>query len=489
MTGPVALVILDGFGIAPPGPGNAVELADTPVFDALVARFPHTRMAASGRAVGLPEGQMGNSEVGHLNLGAGRVVRQDLVRIGDAIADGSFAANPAIAAAVARAKAGRGVLHLAGLVSDGGVHSHVKHVEELVRVAGATGIRTFVHAFSDGRDVSPRQAGTLLPELARRLQGSAATIATVCGRFYAMDRDHRSERTERARALLVDGVGARFASTEAAIAASYAAGVTDEFVEPAVIDPAGTIQPGDALFVFNFRPDRARQICHALLPAVSLLATMTRYDDLLPGPVAFEVDDLSDTLADVLAAAHVPQLHVAESEKYPHVTYFFNGGSEQHHDGEEWQLLPSRRDVATYDLAPEMSAAAIADRFAERFTDGFGFAIVNLANPDMVGHTGVIPAVVRGVEAADRALGSILATVDRLGGVALVTADHGNAEVMLHPDGSPHTAHTTSPVPLVITRAGVELAEGGKLADLAPTALALLGLEQPAAMTGHNLLR
>ena len=487
MTGPVALVILDGFGIAPPGPGNAVELADTPVFDALLARFPHTQLAASGRDVGLPEGQMGNSEVGHLNIGSGRVVKQDLVRIGDAIADGSFALNPALQAAIGAAKAARGVLHLAGLVSDGGVHSHVDQIDAIVRLASEAGCQVFVHAFSDGRDVSPSQAGELLPRLATRWSGRV-TIATICGRYYAMDRDHRSERTERARALLVDGVGARFADAASAVAASYAAGVTDEFIEPVLLAPEGLVQLGDPLFFCNFRPDRARQICHALEPAVGLLATMTRYDGLLTGPVAFDVDDLRDTLADTLAAVHARQLHVAETEKYPHVTYFFNGGSEQRHDGEAWELLPSPRDVATYDLAPEMNAAGVAKRFAERFQGGVLFAVVNLANPDMVGHTGVIPAVIRGVEAADRALAVILAAVEREGGVALVTADHGNAEVMLHADGSPHTAHTTNPVPLVLTREGAALRSGGRLADLAPTVLALLGIEQPAAMDGRSLL-
>ena len=487
MTGPVALVILDGFGIAPPGPGNAVELADTPVFDALVARYPHAQLAASGRDVGLPAGQMGNSEVGHLNIGAGRVVKQDLVRIADAIADGSFASNRALQAVIGAAKAARGVLHLAGLVSDGGVHSHVDQIDAIVRLASDAGCRVFVHAFSDGRDVSPSQAGELLPRLAASWAGDA-TIATVCGRYYAMDRDHRSERTELARALLVEGIGRPFTDAASAVAASYAAGVTDEFIEPVLLAADGVVQPGDPLFFCNFRPDRARQICHALEPTVGLLATMTRYDGLLTGPVAFDVDDLRETLADTLANVHARQLHVAETEKYPHVTYFFNGGSEQRHDGEAWELVPSPRDVATYDLAPEMNAAGVAGRFAECFRDDVRFSVVNLANPDMVGHTGVIPAVILAVEAADRALGVILAAVERERGVALVTADHGNAEVMLHADGSPHTAHTTNPVPLVLTRAGARLASGGRLADLAPTVLALLGLEQPAAMNGRCLL-
>ena len=490
MTPPVALVILDGFGCAPAGPGNAVELARTPVFDALWERRPHTTLIAAGRAVGLPEGQMGNSEVGHLNIGAGRVVAQDLVRVSDAVADGSLAANPALAAAFAAARAGRGVLHVAGLVSDGGVHSHVDHLRAIVGAALAAGVpRVAVHAFTDGRDVSPHQAAGLLGRLEAEWAGTGATIATVIGRYYAMDRDHRSERTELARAALVDGVGERAASAAAAVEASYARGLTDEFVTPIVLgDPGLRIAQGDPLVFFNFRPDRARQICHALLPTLGLLVTMTRYDDTLGALVAFDDAPLTGTLADALEAAGLRQLHVAETEKYAHVTYFFGGGREQRHAGENWELVASRRDVPTYDDAPEMAAAGVAQRFAERFADCYAFAVVNLANPDMVGHTGVLPAVIAAVEASDAALGAILAAVDRAGGVALVTADHGNAEQMLEPDGSPHTAHTTNPVPLVVTLAGAHLREGGKLGDLAPTVLGLLSVPAPPEMTGQNLL-
>ena len=490
MTPPVALVILDGFGCAPAGPGNAVKLARTPVFDALWERSAHTTLIAAGRAVGLPDGQMGNSEVGHLNIGAGRVVAQDLVRVSDAVADGSLAANPVLAAAFAAARAGRGVLHVAGLVSDGGVHSHVDHLRAIVGAALAAGVpRVAVHAFTDGRDVSPHQAAGLLGRLEAEWAGTGATIATVIGRYYAMDRDHRSERTELARAALVDGVGERAASAAAAVEASYARGLTDEFVTPIVLgDPGLRIAQGDPLVFFNFRPDRARQICHALLPTLGLLVTVTRYDDTLGALVAFDDAPLTGTLADALEAAGLRQLHVAETEKYAHVTYFFGGGREQRHAGEDWELVPSRRDVPTYDHAPEMAAAGVTQRFAERFADGYAFAVVNVANPDMVGHTGVLPAVIAAVEASDAALGVILAAVDRAGGVALVTADHGNAEQMLEPDGSPHTAHTTNPVPLVVTLAGAHLREGGKLGDLAPTVLGLLGVPAPPEMTGQNLL-
>ena len=490
MVRPVALIVLDGFGLAPEGPGNAVALARTPVFDALWERWAHTSLIASGLAVGLPEGQMGNSEVGHLNIGAGRIVAQDLVRVSAAVADGTLALNPALQAAFAAARSRRGVLHVAGLVSDGGVHSHVDHLRAIVGAALTAGVpRVAVHAFTDGRDVSPYQAAGLLAQLEREWEGTGASIATVVGRYYAMDRDHRVERTEVARAAIVDGVGERTDSASAAVEASYAAGLTDEFIKPIVLgDPRLRVAQGDPLVFFNFRPDRARQICHVLQPTLELLVTMTRCDDMLDALVAFDDTPLHGTLADAIEAAGLRQLHVAETEKYAHVTYFFGGGREQIHAGEDWELVPSRRDVPTYDHAPEMSAAGVAQRFAERFGDGYAFAIVNLANPDMVGHSGVLSAAIAAVEATDAALGVMLAAVQRAGGVALVTADHGNAEQMLESDGSPHTAHTTNPVPLVVTLAGAQLRDGGKLGDLAPTVLALLGLAPPPEMTGQNLL-
>ena len=490
MARPVALVVLDGFGLAPEGPGNAVALARTPVFDALWERFPHTTLAAAGRAVGLPAGQMGNSEVGHLNIGGGRVVAQDLVRVSEAVADGSLSANLALVTAFGAARDGRGVLHVAGLVSDGGVHSHVDHLRAIVAAALAAGVpRVAVHAFTDGRDVSPHQAAGLLRRLELEWGGTGAQIATVVGRYYAMDRDHRIERTELARAALVDGVGERAESASAAVEASYARGLTDEFLTPVVLgDPGLRVTQGDPLVFFNVRPDRARQICRVLLPTLGLLVTMTRYDDTLNALVAFDDVPLTGTLADALEAAGLRQLHVAETEKYAHVTYFFDGGREQRHEGEDWELVASRRDVPTYDQAPEMAAAGVADCFATRFGSGYAFAVVNLANPDMVGHTGVLSAVVAAVEASDVALGAILAAVELAGGVALVTADHGNAEHMVEPDGSPHTAHTTNPVPLVITLAGAHVRDGGKLGDLAPTVLGLLGVAVPPEMTGQNLL-
>jgi 2,3-bisphosphoglycerate-independent phosphoglycerate mutase len=489
---PVALVILDGLGLAPPGPGNAVSLAQLPVFDQLWATLPHTTLAASGADVGLPDGQMGNSEVGHLNLGAGRVVPQTLVRIGAAVADGSLASNPAFVAACDAACAGRGVLHLAGLVSDGGVHSHVDHLRALVRAATVRAVpQVAVHAFTDGRDVSPHQAAGLLAQLDEEWRDTPAQIASVIGRFYAMDRDGRTERTERARAAMVDGVGTHADSAEAAVRADYARGITDEFIDPIVLGDASLrVHPGDPLFTFNFRPDRMRELCHALVGTVGLLATMTRYDASLSGPVAFDDSTLPEVLAEVVARAGLAQLHVAETEKYPHVTYFFNGRRELPWPGEERILAPSRRDVPTYDLAPEMCAAQVGSDFAREFRTGrFAFGVVNLANPDMVGHTGVIPAVVRACEASDEALATILGAVRDAGGTAIVTADHGNAERMLEDDGTPHTAHTTNLVPLIVTLPDVTLREHGRLADVAPTVLALLGLAQPPEMTGSSLLQ
>jgi 2,3-bisphosphoglycerate-independent phosphoglycerate mutase len=500
----VALIVLDGWGCAPPGPGNAVELAETPVFDALWARYPHGTLAASGRDVGLPDGQMGNSEVGHLNIGAGRVVPQDLVRLGDAIRDGTLRTNAALVAACHRARDAGQALHLMGLVSDGGVHSHVDHLRALVRLAQEQGVADVrVHAITDGRDVSPHQAAGLLAQLEDEWTGSAARIATVCGRLYAMDRDRRWERTERYYRLVVDGRGASFASAAAGVEASYAAGVTDEFVEPIVVgDPArATIRHGDELVFFNFRPDRARQVCRALAdhdfdgfdrgsgPPLPQLTSMTQYWDGQPGAVAFGEVRPSRVLADVLEQAGAVQFHAAETEKYPHVTYFFNGGREDEHAGEERLLVPSPRDVRTYDQKPQMSAVELADGVVARLAaDPPRFAVVNFANPDMVGHTGVLPAVVSAVETVDAQLGRVLAAVEAAGGVAIVTADHGNAERMLEDDGEPHTAHTTSPVPIVVTREGLTLREGGRLGDLAPTILELLGLGQPAEMTGASLL-
>jgi len=481
---PVCLVILDGWGIAPPGPGNAVESASTPVFDSLWESYPRATLAASGVAVGLPAGQMGNSEVGHLTIGSGRVLYQDLARVSNAITDGSFALNQALVGAFRRAHERDADIHLLGLVSYGGVHSHIDHLRALLALAETNGMaeRTWIHAFTDGRDVSPYAAQKDLAEL------PTDRVATVCGRYYAMDRDSRWERTDRALAAILAGDGGHAADPVAAIRRSYERGVTDEFVEPVVIDGRPRIGPDDVAIFFNFRPDRARQLSQRLLEAGVELTTMTRYRADFPFPVAFDEHEVRNTLAAVLSEHGLRQLHVAETEKYAHVTYFFNGGEEREWEGETRILVPSPRDVASYDLKPEMSAAEVADRVCAEIGNGYAFAVVNFANPDMVGHTGSIPAVVAAVQAADRALGRVIACVHALGGVCLVTADHGNAETMLEPDGiSPFTAHTTNPVPLVLTSTKHVLASSGALSDLAPTILALLDVPQPVDMTGNRL--
>jgi 2,3-bisphosphoglycerate-independent phosphoglycerate mutase len=482
----VALVILDGWGCAPPGPGNAVELADTPVFDDLWRRYPHTTLEASGEAVGLPRGQMGNSEVGHLTIGSGRVIDQDFMRVNRSIERGDFFENEALRSAFQRAKERGTNVHLLGLVSYGGVHSHIDHLRALIELARREGMaeRTFVHAFTDGRDVSPHSARSDIAELVN----AGIRVVTVCGRYYAMDRDQRWERTERALQAMLEAEGTPAEDPVAAIEASYEAGVTDEFIEPVVV-PGPRLGPGDAAIFFNFRPDRARQLSQRLLEGGFDLTTMTRYRDDFDCPVAFEQQDVADTMAEVLAEHHLRQLHLAETEKYAHVTYFFNGGHEDQWDGETRILVPSPREVATYDQKPEMSAAEVTRQFEEEIGNGYRFAVVNFANPDMVGHTGVIPAVVRAVETVDGCLGRVVAAVERLGGVCLITADHGNAEEMLEPDGtSPHTAHTTNLVPLIVTIGRAKVADGGALADLVPTCLNLLGIPPSAGMTGRELV-
>ena len=390
-----------------------------------------------------------------------------------AVADGSFARNEVLADVFRRARERGGDVHLLGLVSYGGVHSHIDHLRALLALADSEdmGVRTWIHAFTDGRDVSPHAAANDLAEL------RSERIATVCGRYYAMDRDSRWERTDRALAAIVRGEGDHASDPVGAIRASYDRGVTDEFVEPVVLDDRPRLTENDAAIFFNFRPDRARQLSERLLEAGFDLTTMTRYREDFPFPVAFEERDVRNTLAEVLAAHDLRQLHVAETEKYAHVTYFFNGGEEAEWPGETRILVPSPRDVASYDLKPEMSADEVASRLCEEIGRGYAFAVVNFANPDMVGHTGSIPAVVAAVEAADGALGRVVACVEAAGGVCLVTADHGNAEQMLEPDGvSPHTAHTTNPVPLVVTSEGFELRERGKLSDIAPTILGMLNV-------------
>ena len=473
----VALVILDGWGCAPAGPGNAIELAVTPSFDGLWRTFPHTTLEASGEAVGLPPGQMGNSEVGHLTIGSGRVLFQDLMRVNKSIEDGSFFDNPALKEAFERGER----THLLGLVSYGGVHSHIDHLRALLQFAPE---KTWIHAFTDGRDVSPTSAVADLAEL------PPDRIATVSGRYYAMDRDERWDRTQRAFDAIVNGVGERATNPVEAVRRSYERGITDEFIEPLVLEGRPRLDPArDTAIFFNFRPDRARQLSMKLIEAGADITTMTRYRANLQVPVAFPEQEARETLAEVLAEHGVRQLHVAETEKYAHVTYFFNGGREEEWTGETRVLVPSPRDVPSYDHKPEMSAREVTRRFVEEIDGGrYGFAVLNFANPDMVGHTGSIPAAVRAVETVDACLAEVTAAVERNGGVCLITADHGNAERMLEGDGvSPHTAHTTNPVPLIVTDPQVTLRDTGELSDLSPTVLSLLGLQQPLQMTGKSL--
>ncbi len=478
-------MILDGWGCAPPGPGNAVELAKTPVFDRLWASYPHTTLAASGEAVGLPPGQMGNSEVGHLTIGSGRVLFQDLMRVNHAIETGELYSNPALRAAFEKARARGANVHLLGLVSYGGVHSHIDHLRALLEMAEREGMadRTWIHVFTDGRDVSPTSAVNDLAEL------PAEKIATIAGRYYAMDRDERWERTERAlAALLQRDEGVTGSDPVAEVQRSYDEGVTDEFIEPIVLDGRPRIAPEDSVIFFNFRPDRARQLTQKLLASGFDVTTMTRFRDDFDTPVAFAEQEISEVLAEVLAEHGIRQLHAAETEKYAHVTYFFNGGREEPFAGEERILVPSPREVPSYDHKPEMSAPELAQRFVEAIkSEDFGFAVLNFANPDMVGHTGSIEAAIKAVETVDTYLSEVVDVVAARGGVSLVTADHGNAEMMLDEHGRPHTAHTSNPVPLVLTDTNASLAADGELSDLAPTALGLLGLERPLQMTGKNL--
>ena len=481
----VALVILDGWGCAPPGPGNAIELARTPVFDRLWAEFPHTTLEASGEAVGLPPGQMGNSEVGHLTIGSGRVLDQDLQRVNRAARDGSLFENEALVGAFRRARERDGDVHLLGLVSYGGVHSHIEHLRALLELAQREGMleRTWIHAFTDGRDVSPTSALQDLAELPED------RIATIAGRYYAMDRDNREERTQLALDAIV-GPCTPTPSTLGYVRDSYEQGVTDEFLLPVCLAGRPRLDPAkDSAIFFNFRPDRARQLAIKLRALGVDLTTMTRYRDDLDCPVAFGEQLVQQTLAQVLADNGVRQLHCAETEKYAHVTYFFNGGREEPWEGETRILVPSPRDVPSYDHKPEMAAREVTRALLRRASpSGYGFAVVNFANPDMVGHTGSIPAVVQAVETVDECLLRVVETVENLGGACLVTADHGNAEHMLEADGvSPFTAHTTNPVPLILTAPDERLREGGELKDLAPTALRLLGLDKPDEMTGNSL--
>ncbi|MBA3328885.1 MAG: 2,3-bisphosphoglycerate-independent phosphoglycerate mutase [Solirubrobacterales bacterium] len=500
----VCLVVLDGWGLAEAGPGNAVALARTPVFDGLWGHYPHTTLTASGEAVGLPAGQMGNSEVGHLNLGAGAVVNQDLTRIDAASRRPAFGGNDVLAAALRGAER----VHLLGLVSDGGVHSSIEHLGALIRMAADAGVEDLViHAFTDGRDTLPAAGAGYLETVERWCDHlhppTRARVASVVGRYYAMDRDRRWDRVQRAYDLLARGVGERVATgAVAAVRAAYDRGETDEFIAPTTVGAEGTIRPGDSVIAFNFRPDRMREITSALTdPAfteidrdgaepVARYTCLSQYDEEWAHPVAFPPARPAITLPRVIGARGGRQLHVAETEKYAHVTYFFAGGEEDPEEGERRELVPSAREVPTYDHKPEMSAGAVADAFVAAWReDAPIFAIINFANPDMVGHTGVIPAAVQAVEVVDACLGRVVETVNAGGGACVVTADHGNADHMLEPDGSPNTAHSLNPVPFVVTVEGAALDPGGGiLADVAPTVLELLGIDRPPEMTGRSLL-
>ena len=508
----VAVVILDGWGLAPDGPGNAVSLARTPRFDELWQSYPHTQLNASGEAVGLPPGQMGNSEVGHLNLGAGGVVKQDLARIDEAIETGEFFRNEALRAACAVVREQGSALHLIGLVSGGGVHSSLGHLRACIELAERESVAEIcLHALTDGRDTQPTSSPEYLGEAEAWLAGAAARgvparVASVMGRYWGMDRDRRWDRTKRAYDAIVHGEGLTAASAQEAVRLAYGREETDEFIQPTVVGEPRRVRDGDSVVTFNFRPDRMRQLVRTLgepgfgefdrrgFPGIHL-TTMTPYHEDWEYPVAFSEARPEITLARVLADRGDRQLHVAETEKYAHVTYFFNGGEEHPYPGEERRLVPSPRDVATYDQKPEMSAEAAAAAFVDSWRAAaqegrpFRFGIINFANPDMVGHTGRIPAAIRAVETVDRCLGQVLEVVSEHGGAAIVTADHGNAEEMLTPAGSPHTAHSMNPVPFVVTVRGATLSGGrGVLADVAPTVLRLLGIPQPAQMSGRSLV-
>jgi len=495
-----ALIILDGWGLAPAGPGNAVSQANTPVFDELWSTYPNTQLTACGRAVGLPEGQMGNSEVGHLNLGAGSIVMQDLTRIDQSVEDGELASNEVLREAFTAAER----VHLIGLVSDGGVHSGWSHIEALIKLGAELGVPDLVlHAFTDGRDTLPTSGAVYLATVEQWLaQAGSGRIGSVVGRYYAMDRDKRWDRLQLAYDLLVHGRAEHRADTgEGAARGAYERDETDEFIKPVLVGEEARIRPGDSVLGINFRPDRMREITRALAEPgfheidrggaapIERYATMTQYEEGWPYPVAFRPQHPEVTISAVVARLKVNQLHVAETEKYPHVTYFFNGGEEDPYEGERRELVPSPRDVPTYDYKPEMSAREAAGAFIEAWKgDSPTFGIINFANPDMVGHTGVIPAAVKAIETVDECLGSVVSAVHQSGGACLITADHGNADNMLEPDGSPNTAHSLNPVPVIVTVPGLSLRAGGVLADVSPTLLQMLGVEQPQGMTGSSLI-
>ena len=504
MKQPLALIILDGFGCREETKGNAIAAARTPHLDHLMASCPHTRIGASGMDVGLPDGQMGNSEVGHTNIGAGRIVYQELTRNTKAFDEGEALGNPALTAAMENARRPGQALHLMGLLSDGGVHSHIRHLYGLMEMARRFAVeRVYLHCFMDGRDVPPTSGTEFIAALQQKIKElGLGQIATVSGRYYAMDRDNRWERVKLAYDAIVNGEGNKDPDPVAVMQKSYDAGVTDEFIVPTVVTEGAGIKAGDSVIFFNFRPDRARELTRTLVdpdfagferekgffPLTYIC--MTQYDATMPNvEVAYRPESLANTLGEYLSRLGKTQLRIAETEKYAHVTFFFNGGVEAPYEGEDRVLIPSPK-VATYDLQPEMSAYAVTDEAVRRIESGrYDVIILNYANCDMVGHTGVFEAAVKAVEAVDTCLGRLLAALEKAGGRAFLTADHGNADQMADENGAPFTAHTTNPVPFVAIGFGdIKLRSGGRLADIAPTMLQAMGLPQPEEMTGRSLL-
>ena len=508
MKKPTVLLILDGYGERKEKEGNAIALARTPVMDRLKKEFPYVEGQASGLFVGLPDGQMGNSEVGHMNMGAGRIVYQELTRITKSIQDGDFFENKALKAAVEHCKKEDSALHFMGLVSSGGVHSHIEHIYGLLELAKRAGLKkVYLHAFLDGRDTPPDSGKSFLLAVEKKMQElGVGEIATISGRYYAMDRDKNYDRVEKAYRAMVDGTGEKASSVEEAIDASYAKKVYDEFVLPTVIEKDGavhTVSDGDAMIFFNFRPDRVREICHAFCDddfsffergarKNIFFVCFTDYDPTIPNKhVAFEKEEIHNTLGEVVSNLGKNQLRIAETEKYAHVTFFFNGGKEEPYENEDRILVPSPKEVPTYDLKPEMSCYTVTEKLTEAIRSGkYDLVVANFANPDMVGHTGVLPAAIKAIEVVDECMGKVVDAVESMHGNLFILADHGNADIMIdEKTGEPYTAHTTNPVPFIlVSEEKHKLREGGCLADVAPTLLELMGIPQPKEMTGKSLL-
>ena len=508
MKKPTVLLILDGYGERKEKDGNAIALANTPVMDKLKKEFPYVEGQASGLFVGLPDGQMGNSEVGHMNMGAGRIVYQELTRITKAIEDGDFFENKALKEAVEHCKKENSALYFMGLVSSGGVHSHIEHIYGLLELAKRAGLKkVYLHAFLDGRDTPPDSGKSFLMDVEKKMRElGVGEIATISGRYYAMDRDKNYDRVEKAYRAMVDGTGEKASSVEEAIDASYEKKVYDEFVLPTVIEKDGavhTVSDGDAMIFFNFRPDRAREICHAFCddefnffnrgPRKKVFfVCFTDYDPTIPNKrVAFEKEEIHNTLGEVVSNLGKNQLRIAETEKYAHVTFFFNGGKEEPYENEDRILVPSPKEVPTYDLKPEMSCYTVTEKLTEAIRSGkYDLVVANFANPDMVGHTGVLSAAIKAIEVVDECMGKVVDAVESMHGNLFILADHGNADIMIdEKTGEPYTAHTTNPVPFIlVSEEKHKLREGGCLADVAPTLLELMGIPQPKEMTGKSLL-